>query len=63
MVSGDQQEDKHSLSQRISELEFNLAALEIEKKRATDAEIYAQDKLKTVTEEKEALEEKVKVFC
>ena len=50
------------LKQRISELEFNLAALEIEKKRATDGEICAQDKLKALTEEKEALEEKVKVL-
>jgi len=61
MTSGDLQEDKHSLTQRVSELEFNLTAAEIEKKRAVDNEICAQDKLKAVIEEKAALEEKVKV--
>lgn len=59
-ASDDQQEEKHVLMQRISELEFNMAALEIEKKRASDGEMCAQDKLKAITEEKEALEEKVK---
>ncbi|KAK2156644.1 hypothetical protein LSH36_208g03024 [Paralvinella palmiformis] len=62
MTSGDLQEDKHSLTQRVSELEFNLTAAEIEKKRAVDNEICAQDKLKAVIEEKAALEEKVKKF-